>query len=240
MITIAHGFDFDLAALNTADENSTPFHLSQNDYEGARDRLYQHESQILRTLGFQPLVALPYTLCINYLQALDVFADAIGPLVAKRAFMLINNSLLSPQMLHITHQPSAIAVASIYLAAREVGAKLPEVEWWEVFDVDREELGFLVVALQSLEGFAAAERGTWAKRRVPLTVKDLRRVARQVLGGDVHNPGQGTGSQPSLYRRASWRDTNSGPSRGRRSKSGFRSGSLDGYKNEDRHGQKAK
>lgn len=31
---------------------------------------------------------------------------------------------------------------------------MPENEWWEVFDVEREELGFLVVGMRSLEGIA--------------------------------------------------------------------------------------
>lgn len=31
---------------------------------------------------------------------------------------------------------------------------MPEAEWWEVFDVEREELGFLVVGMRSLEGVA--------------------------------------------------------------------------------------
>jgi hypothetical protein len=35
---------------------------------------------------------------------------------------------------------------------------LPEVEWWEVFDVGREELGFLVVAMGSTVKFAEEER----------------------------------------------------------------------------------
>lgn len=56
-------------------------------------------------------------------------------------------------MLYLTHQPNALAVASIYLAAREEGVSLPSVEWWEVFDVEREELGFLVVAFLSIEGW---------------------------------------------------------------------------------------
>jgi hypothetical protein len=47
------------------------------------------------------------------------------------------------------------------------------VEWWEVFDVDREELGFLVVALTSVEGFVVREREVWGKKKVPLTVADL-------------------------------------------------------------------
>jgi uncharacterized short protein YbdD (DUF466 family) len=30
---------------------------------------------------------------------------------------------------------------------------MPECEWWEVFDVDREELGFLVVGMRSVENY---------------------------------------------------------------------------------------
>lgn len=46
-----------------------------------------------------------------------------------------------------------LAVAAIYAAAKDLGAKMPECAWWEVFDVDREELGFLVVGMRSLEGW---------------------------------------------------------------------------------------
>lgn len=128
---------------------------------------------MLRVLGFQTHVALPHALCINYIQTLQVFKSPAGPSLAKRAIKLLNTALLSPQQLYLTHQPSALATAAIYLAAREEEVNLPEVEWWEVFDVDREELGFLVVALTSVEGFAAQEREVWGKRKVPLTVADL-------------------------------------------------------------------
>lgn len=59
----------------------------------------------------------------------------------------------------------------MYLAAREVGVKLPAGEWWEVFDVEREELGFLVVGMGSLEGWV----GSWweGRGRVPLTVEEV-------------------------------------------------------------------
>ena len=73
----------------------------------------------------------------------------------------------------MTHQPVALAVAAIYLAAREVGVKLPSGEWWEVFDVDREDLGFLVVALKSCEGWIKAESEKWHDRSCPLTVDEI-------------------------------------------------------------------
>ena len=167
------GNDYASVVSSEGDLDSS-WHLSEGKYETARNKLYKLESHILGVLGFNTHAALPYTLCINYLQTLDTFNSSAGSEVAKRAFAHLNSALLSPQMLYLTHQPSAIATAAIYLAAREVNAKLPETGWWEVFDVDREELGFLVVALQSVEGFAIEEKRKWGRRKVPLTVDGLR------------------------------------------------------------------
>lgn len=113
------------------------------------------EGRVLAALSFDTHVALPHPLAVTYLQALD-FLHAGAPrraAVARRALAYLNAALLSPQMLCCTSQPNALAVAAIYNAARDVGAKMPECEWWEVFDVDREELGFLVVGMRSVEGW---------------------------------------------------------------------------------------
>lgn len=154
--------------------DASKWSLSEGQKQSAREKLYAQELHILRVLGFQTHVALPYTLCINYLQTLQVFSSPSGSKVAKRAFEHLNSALLSPQQLYLTHQPTALATAAIYLAARETEVKLPETGWWEVLDVDREELGFLVVALKSVEGFAENERKIWARRKVPLTVEEVR------------------------------------------------------------------
>ena len=76
--------------------------------------------------------------------------------LAGRALEHLNTALLSPQLLYLTHQPTALAVAAIYLAAREVGVKV-EGEWWGVFDVEREDLGFLVVGLLSTKKWVEIE-----------------------------------------------------------------------------------
>ena len=167
------GPDFS-TAVSSESKLDTDWQLSEGKYETDRNRLYAIEARVLRVLGFQTHVALPYTLCINYLQTLDVFNSPAGSAVAKRSFAHLNSALLSPQLLFLTHQPFVIATAAIYLAAREMSAKLPEVDWWEVFDVDREELGFLVVALTSVEGYALEEERKWRRRKVPLTVEGLR------------------------------------------------------------------
>lgn len=81
--------------------------------------------------------------------------------MTRRVIAFLNTALLSPQLLYLTHQPNALAVAAIYSAARdpEISAKMPECPWWEVFDVDREELGFLVVGMRSVEGLVRKLQG---------------------------------------------------------------------------------
>ena len=149
------------------------YYVSEEEYYTLRARMMKHETIILRTLGFQLHISLPYVLCINYLQALEVFHNSSGKRLAGRAFEYLNSLLLSPQLVYLTHQPSALATSAIYLAAKETGVKLPEEEWWEVFDTDREELGFLVVAMTSMESFALEEKTQWGNRKVPLNVEEV-------------------------------------------------------------------
>lgn len=143
--------------------------LTEGGYQSARLVLLRIESVILRILGFDTHVALPHTISLTYLQTLG----ATKPAVARRVIEHLNTALLSPQLLYVTHQPSALAVAAIYLAAREEGVKLVDGEWWEVFDVDREELGFLVVALRSTEGFMRSEKEHWKNKAIPMMVDDV-------------------------------------------------------------------
>ena len=156
-----------------AKKDAQEYYVSEGTYQTRRKALFDMEQRILKTLGFQLQVALPYTLCITYLQALDAFAHPRAEQLAKRAIAHLNTALLSPQLLYLTHQPPCLATAAIYLAAKEVGVKLPDVDWWEVFDTDREELGFLVVGLLSTKAFAAEEKGRWGDGKVPLTVDEL-------------------------------------------------------------------
>lgn len=85
-------------------------------------------------------------------------------------------------MLYLTHQPASLATAAIYLAARDEGVKIPDVEWWEVFDCEREELGFLVVGMGSVEG---GVRGGWRWEGM---------VRREDVRGELGRRGIGNGS----------------------------------------------
>lgn len=176
-----------------APENDpSSYYLTDAAYQAARARLLAAEARILYALGFDTHVALPHPLAVTYLQALD-FLDQ-GPAaceeggLARRAIAYLGTALLSPQMLYLTHQPNALAVAAVYNAARDVGAKMPECEWWEVFDVDREELGFLVVGMRSVEGWAAR-----MKSEAP-GLKDGRMIARKDVEMEARKRGLQAGN----------------------------------------------
>jgi hypothetical protein len=145
-------------AAAAAENNPPKYCLSESQYQSFHARLLAIEARVFYALSFNTHVALPHPLAVTYLQALD-FLNMPKETIAKRALAYLNAALLSPQMLYCTSQPNALAVAAIYNAARDVGAKMPECEWWEVFDVDREELGFLVVGMRSVEGWGRKIRG---------------------------------------------------------------------------------
>ena len=161
------------------------YYLSEGSYQVARATLLQTESILLRSILFTIQVTLPHHLALTYLQTLGVLTPASTPkstALAARTLAHLNNALFSPQLLYLTHQPPALAVAAVYLAAREVGIKLPGVEWWEVFDVDREELGFLVVALRSCEAWIQVEKVRWKDGSCPLTLDELETEIRKKDG----------------------------------------------------------
>ncbi|RMZ89133.1 hypothetical protein DV736_g3652, partial [Chaetothyriales sp. CBS 134916] len=149
---------------STHPEPSTYF-VSEGTYERERLKIFKCEASLLAGIGYDVHTALPYALALTYITALGGSSQKLS----ARVFEHLNSALLSPQLLYLTHQPNVIAVAAIYLAANEVGVKFVEsVNWWEVFDVDRESLGFCVLALGSLKGFAESEKGKWPLRPSPL------------------------------------------------------------------------
>lgn len=143
----------------------------------------------MNALGFNAHVALPHPLAITYLQTLDIFSSAhqngSAKAVAKKTIQYLNTALLSSQMLYLTHQPCALAVAAIYLAAKEEGVKMPEDEWWEVFDVEREELGFLVMGMRSVQGVAQRGKSIFGEKNM-ITRDDVREELGK-SGLDTHN-----------------------------------------------------
>lgn len=152
------------------------YYLSEGTYHSTRSVLLRTEALVLRTLSFDVKVTVPHHLALTYLQTLGVLPSnptSKSRGLAARTIGYLNLGLLSPQLLYLTHQPTTLAIAAIYLASRESGVKLPGTAWWEVFDVDREDLGFVVVAYRSCEAWINSERQKWKERVCPLTVYEL-------------------------------------------------------------------
>ncbi|OTA92976.1 hypothetical protein M434DRAFT_395981 [Hypoxylon sp. CO27-5] len=168
------------------------YYLSENAYAAFRSRITTLEARILYSLSFDTHVALPHPLAITYLQALD-FLSVPKTRIAARCVAYLNTALLSPQLLYLTHQPNALAVAAIYNAARDIGAKMPECAWWEVFDVDREELGFLVVGMRSLEGWVRKQRGEYEELSKGMVTRAFVEAEMRKRGLRIGNGNDGAG-----------------------------------------------
>lgn len=163
-------------ALRKQPSELSVFTLTEGQYLAQRNALLHTEALILRSLSYVTRVMLPHPLALTYLQTLSLLPATptkTSRALATRTLALLNSALLSPQLLYLTHQPSALAVAAVYLACRETGVKLGGGEWWRVWDVGREELGFLVVGLMSVGSFVEEEKRAWEGRTVPITVEEL-------------------------------------------------------------------
>ncbi|EPE02238.1 cyclin domain-containing protein [Ophiostoma piceae UAMH 11346] len=148
-----------LAVADAADAQDTA--SSDTEYNNFHTHVLACEARLLTALAFETHVALPHPLAVTFLQALG-FLGQPSPKSSLSARMVsyLNTALLSPQLLYVTHQPHELAVAALYNAACDLGlqSRLPSAAgpWWEVFDVDRETLGFLAVALRSVTAWAAS------------------------------------------------------------------------------------
>jgi hypothetical protein len=184
---VSHVFAYLLSPSSSLFRNTPPnndpssYYLSEPAYQAFHSRILNLEARILYALGFDTHVSLPHPLAVTYLQALE-FMGHPKEKISPRVVQYLNTALLSPQLLYLTHQPNALAVAAIYNAAKDVGAKMPECEWWEIFDVEREELGFLVVGMRSLEGWARKMR-----EDVPKLKEGM--VTRKVIEEDMERRG---------------------------------------------------
>lgn len=175
---------------STTSNDPKSYYQSDVDHYRFLQDILALEPRILYALSFDTHVSLPHPLAITYLQTLDFLAQPKNQ-ISKRVVQYLNTALLSPQLLYLTHQPNALATAAIYAAARDIGAKMPESAWWEVFDVDREELGFLVVAYRSLEGWMRVR-----KEEMPWVTEGV--VTRQTVRAELKKKGLTIGSNDQV------------------------------------------
>jgi len=149
-------------------------YVDEHTYHAHRTRLLAAETEILRAVAYDTHVALPYALAVTYAQALDCLTKSL----LRRVFGYLSDAVLSPSCVYLTHQPNALAAAALYLAARDEDAKLPDV-WWEVFDVEREDLGFLVAGMCGVAAFVAQQRERWRELGAPWELEQVEEALRR-------------------------------------------------------------
>ncbi|WWC90748.1 uncharacterized protein L201_005685 [Kwoniella dendrophila CBS 6074] len=99
-----------------------------------KDVITANEMQILKRLGFNMQVDLPYSHMINYLKILDlVFEDE----AAQMCWSILNDMLLTP--IYAIHPPHTLACASILLTTRLLRIPLPE-DWYILFDTTYDDI----------------------------------------------------------------------------------------------------
>lgn len=169
---------------------STSFVYKASDYHSqtfydAKDAMVVAEMRILKRLGFQVQVHLPYALMINYLQVMGVVAVSLPLLhdpqqsitAAQAAWNYLTDALqTSVYCLFPTH---AIACASIYLLTldpnvlhKPLSLPLEPRPWWELFDVTRSELRAIASHIVRLYDVQKAKSGTEDGLGLALRVRD--------------------------------------------------------------------
>ncbi|KAH8108137.1 cyclin-like protein [Cristinia sonorae] len=115
-----------------------PMSYFGNTFYDLKDALVVAEMQILKRLGFQVHVVLPYNTLVNYLRVLGLSnrEDA-----CSRAWGYLNDALQSP--VYAVYQVPTIVSAAILLTTRHLGIALPSTPphcWWELFDAEWEDI----------------------------------------------------------------------------------------------------
>ncbi|KAK2467044.1 hypothetical protein APHAL10511_001302 [Amanita phalloides] len=123
-----------------------------------KDALVVAEMQILKRLGFNVQVVLPYGTLINYLRVLGLINREEA---CRRAWGYLNDALQTA--VYVEYQIPTIVSAAIELTVREEEIGLPG-GWWELFDAAWEDIWSVCGHIMRLyrRRDAAARRETMA------------------------------------------------------------------------------
>ncbi|KAF9001920.1 cyclin-like protein [Cyathus striatus] len=128
---------------STSHKADQPFTYHPMSYFGStfydlKDALVVAEMQILKRLGFNVHVVLPYGTLINYLRVLNLTSREDA---CSKAWGYLNDALQTP--VYALYQVPTIVSAAILLAVRHLGISLPSEPsncWWELFDANWEDV----------------------------------------------------------------------------------------------------
>ncbi|KAI0934433.1 hypothetical protein AcW1_005957 [Taiwanofungus camphoratus] len=115
-----------------------PMSYFGNTFYDLKEALVIAEMQILKRLGFNVHVVLPYGTLVNYLRVLGLISRED---VCSRAWGYLNDAMQTP--VYAIYAVPTIVSAAILLTTRHLGIALPsspENCWWELFDAEWEDV----------------------------------------------------------------------------------------------------
>ncbi|KAJ2080218.1 hypothetical protein H4R24_003228 [Coemansia sp. RSA 988] len=144
------------------------------EYYDMKNEMVIGEIQILRRLGFNVQVELPYGLLVNYMRSLELTNQ---PRLPQLAWNYLNDLLRTP--VYVCFQPETIACGAIFLAAHECNVSLPmSPAWWVVFDANGEDV---MMVAKAARAFYLRQQ----PRIVPLTEREMSMFSNGNLGNHV-------------------------------------------------------
>jgi len=136
--------------------STVPLDIMSQAYYDLKQQLINTERYILKDLGFILHVEHPHKFVCNFVHQLvprssDGGVSVSGKRLATLAWNYVNDSLHTD--LCVQYQSECIAVAALYLAARQLMLRLPDDSphfWWEVFDTSRQQIDDIIEVLFKL------------------------------------------------------------------------------------------
>jgi len=170
-------------------------YFSPSFYE-LKDALVVAEMQILKRLGFNVHVALPYGTLVNYLRVLNLtnredacqkawgyLNDAyVSSLSVLFILTFINHSLQTP--VYALYPVPSIVSAAIMLTARQLSIPLPSDPpncWWTLFDAEWEDIWSIAGYIMRLYRKRSTEEKALVMRLV--NKKEVRRWIEEYPAG---------------------------------------------------------
>mmetsp|Transcript_90091 Transcript_90091/g.160440 ORF Transcript_90091/g.160440 Transcript_90091/m.160440 type:complete len:417 (+) Transcript_90091:30-1280(+) len=134
---------------------------TQREFADVKKEVLNAERAMLRELGFEVKLLLdhPHRYVLEYLDLLNRPAK-----LTQKAWSYANDSLQTS--LCCSHQPHEIAAASLFLAARSTGLKLPsKPAWWEVLGAETKEAERIAKTIMALYSKPPAEHVSVPRRK---------------------------------------------------------------------------
>lgn len=135
--------------------------VSQREFADVKTEVVRAERSILRELGFEVKLVLehPHRYVLEYVDLLKG-----RRMLAQKAWAYLNDSLGTT--LCCSHQPDEIAAASLFLAARSLGLKLPsKPPWWEALGTKKKDAEHIALTILALYSKPAAEHIAIPRRK---------------------------------------------------------------------------